>query len=126
MRASTDSGDSVSHHFGLNVALATPREKLSSVDSRSRSPGGLDASGTPAREKAPASPPPGGGGGTSGGGGGTSGSSGGGGSVLVLCEGGSSESSSSFFSSWLVLFSCSLLVLRDMMMNKKNFSWLIS
>ena len=52
---------------------------------------------------------------------------GGGGSVLGLCEGCWSESIS-ISSSWLVGFSCSLLslVLRDMMMNKKNLSWLIS
>jgi len=47
-------------------------------------------------------------------------------SVLGLCGGPWSESIS--FSSWLVGFSCSLLslVLRDMMMNKKKLSWLIS
>ena len=121
VRASTVSGVSLSQYLGLKVALATPREKLSFC--WSQSPGGLDASGTPAIEKAPPRPPPPeGGGGFSGGGGGTSGWPA---SVRGLCGGGWSESIS-IFSSWFVGFSCSLLVLRDMMMNKKNLSWLIS
>jgi hypothetical protein len=121
VRASTLSGVSSPHHFGLNVAMATPRAiSLSFVVSRC--PGGLDASGTPARPRAPDSPPPPVfcvPGGTSG--------PGGGGSVRGLRGGGSSDSGSSFFSSPLlsevVLFSCSLRVLLDddMMMNKKTF-----
>ena len=116
MRASIDSGVSLSQYLGLKVALATPREKLSF--SWFRCPGGIDESGTPALEKAPLSPPPEGGVGTSGGGGG--------GSVLCLCEDCWSASFSS--SSWLLLeggggfvLSCSSRGRVLLCMMKKNF-----
>ena len=121
----TVSGVKSCNHRGLNVTAAMEGTVwLFTAPGGSR--GGSRVSGTPVREKAPASPPPpeGGGGfcgGFPGGGGGTSGWPP---SVRGLCGGGWSESIS-IFSSWFV-GSCSLLVLRDMMMKKKNLSWLIS